>query len=324
MLATASSRRTVHADAIREAYRVHKDLATDLERRIDPFTAAAAYDLTIAFRPLDALAGVYLPATSQRGAGVLVNSQHPYSKQRYTAGHELGHHLKRASIVVDADTEVVVEPPTPPAREELFCEAFAAWFLMPRRLVDAKLDELDLPYDHHDARAIYRLGLELGTSYLATATHLFGIKRLSWLEYERLRVVQPKAIKNEIAGLRRVEARPDVWVVGASGANSVIRPFEGDDLVIALEEDPRSGRVWELQTATDQLVQIGTQPSDSTGNSQIRRFVFHLTDLSLRTVRLVQRSEAEALPWRMWELNVEITPRLHGIVLPADLLGADT
>src|SRR6266508_3092921 len=135
----------VHRIAATEAMRAHRELHIDPTRRVDPLAALDAAGLLVIRRRLYGVAGLYLPGHAAGGpAGVLINVVHPPTKQRFTAAHELWHHRRDREAVLDADTEWIARGENRHSDRERLAEAFAAWFLMPRRLVRAVLDEIGI------------------------------------------------------------------------------------------------------------------------------------------------------------------------------------
>src|SRR5260370_25986165 len=113
------------------------------------------------WRPLPRQFGAYLAEAGSR-PGMLINNGLPFAAQRQTAGHELGHHCLRHGTRLDADLDASHTRPAVWTKEEKTAEAFAAWFLMPRKAVMAALTRLGLerPLEPLD---VYRLSLLLGT-----------------------------------------------------------------------------------------------------------------------------------------------------------------
>ena len=98
------------------------------------------------------------------GPGILINNGLPPAAQRQTAGHELGHHRFQHGTRVDVDLEAPLDRRTVWTDEEKQAEAFASWFLMPRKAVRTALAHLGLerPKEPED---VYQLSLLLGTPY---------------------------------------------------------------------------------------------------------------------------------------------------------------
>src|SRR5580698_631807 len=95
-----------HARAAVMASQLHAELGVNLESPIDVFAAVQRLGIVLAFSNLGATSGLYLPASpEQELPGILLNSQHPRSRQRYTAGHELGHHAFHHAVEVDFDLD---------------------------------------------------------------------------------------------------------------------------------------------------------------------------------------------------------------------------
>src|SRR6266404_355005 len=161
-----------HRSAMLAAAHAHKDYGVDTTRRIDVFAVIEQAELILGFEPMPKLSGAYYA-----GAGVLINANHPLARQRYTAGHELGHHVFGHETSVDP----LVDPLTswgatthwPPHEKQ--AEAFAAWFLMPKRLVETSLEQLELQRPQ-TAEDVYAVALRLGTSFEATARHLRNLR----------------------------------------------------------------------------------------------------------------------------------------------------
>lgn len=185
------------------------------------------------FAPLPKMAGAYFSEADHGQNGMLINTRLPWSKQRYTIGHELGHHVFGHGSRSDAGTDwISIDSPSTTPDDELVAEAFAAWLLMPKTTVSQAVRQLGgwtpgLPID------AYRLSLLLGTSYRATCIHLAQLKFLGWPAVRKMLKVQPKEIKQALLGARTANVGPaDVHVVRASGCNQV-HVRSGDALIFA-------------------------------------------------------------------------------------------
>ena len=230
-----------------KARRAHRDMGIDTSQRIDVFATIERADLLLAFEPLPRMSGAYFAAER----AILVNSNHPLARQRYTAAHEFGHFVFRHETSIDPQTDPLArwgERVQWPDHEKQ-AEAFAAWFLMPRPLVQSSLDQLGIakvasPID------VYALALRLGTSYQATLRHLPNLKLISdhqmkqWLK-------QPLArLKIGLAeGAPPESLRNDVWHLDERDANTAIAVRAGDRLVVTLHDTPSTGYVWQADQA---------------------------------------------------------------------------
>jgi Zn-dependent peptidase ImmA (M78 family) len=230
--------------ALAAAQRLFAEVGWGQREPVDVFALIADLDITLVFRPFKRLGGAYFPPTTDVPPTITINEQHPLALQRYSAGHELGHHIAHSEAVYDTETDLLARGLAVRNEGEYFAEAFAGWLLMPRRLVETKMASLEIT-DPLTAEATYRLSLDLGTSYEATLTQLLILKRLSYAQYNALRKIPPKETKEHVAGRPRAEARPDVWLL-RNPRDSWIRPKLDDEVILELPETPTTSFQWEV------------------------------------------------------------------------------
>jgi Zn-dependent peptidase ImmA (M78 family) len=245
-----------HKLARLRAAHLHKDLDLAVDRRIDVFQAIRDVGLLLAFQPMPHLSGAYF----EWGQAVLVNANHPLARQRYTAGHELGHFAFGHSSSVDPQTDPLSRwgGSTYWRPEEKEAEAFGAWFLMPRKLVLASLEQLaiDRPSQPED---VYALALRMGTSYAATARHLPNLHLATSHQVQRWLRTPPAKIKTALSeGAPPESLRNDVWALDERDNSLRISVRGGDRLVIDLEDVPSSGYIWEADSRTNTHVVLDT------------------------------------------------------------------
>jgi Zn-dependent peptidase ImmA (M78 family) len=324
-----------HARAAVMAAELQADLQLDLNRPIDVFSVIKQLGLVLGFAPLGKVSGLYLPEEPTRG--ILLHEGHPRTRQRYTAGHELGHHMFGHAAEIDGDLEQALRrgdvQAWPDAEKE--AEAFGAWFLMPRRLVRSGLTELgiDRPRDPLD---VYALSLWLGTSYLATARQLAVVRLASQAEADTWAKVQPRSLKQALAGeLAPDDLRNDVWWLDARHNRHPIDARPGDRVVLTLDEIPASGFSWRFAELPDDLHVLADSYEDDwepelshppdpdgelVGGGHPRSMVLEIDPQahgSVQRVGLVKDQEWEqAPPSDEFELLVAINPPLTGIQVP--------
>jgi Zn-dependent peptidase ImmA (M78 family)/predicted secreted protein len=286
--------RLAHVTAMKLAYETHKRLATDLSEQVDVFGAIRRLGIPLAFVPLEGLSGAFVPALDDTNGqpGILVNSNHPRSRQRYSAGHELGHYLRDDKVAYDVGTDLLARSrPIVKDQREAVAESFAAWFLMPRPLVDYKLTQLSIPSEPTPEDA-YRLSLALGTSYLATVAHLLTVKAISREHFKQLAAVPPKWIKSQVAAHGPGDSWGDVWLVRESEGDVHLTPRPGDEIVVELNENPSTGHVWKLDHEPTQvrLVESNFEPSGELnyGAPGERRMVLRVEQAGTFQLRLVK------------------------------------
>jgi len=316
----------VHLIALTEASRAHRALGIDTSRRIDPFVALERAGVLVFREPLDHLAGVYLPPNPSEGMSipsVLINVQHPLSRQRFTAAHELAHHRRDQNVSFDGETEWLTRGEGAGDDRERIAEAFAAWFLMPKPFVMATLASLGLRADTLSAADAYALSLELGTSYTATVRHLVDMELLAPAIGERLVRVKPRTIKTELGALDVADdARRDVRLTKLPRPNEQVDALQGDVIMIEVRETPSSGYRWEVIAPPVGLMLVRDDyvaPHDhALGGRGRHRFLFRADEPGRWQVRLEMRR-----PWQRdavaqvvgVEVHVEPQPTA-GIVQP--------
>lgn len=99
------------------------------EYPVNPFKILRDCGVVFSFRAFNKYEGLYLPAEDENDLPVVgINLSRPITRQRFTAAHELCHHLKDAS-------SGVVCPIGFRSKIEKYAEKFAACLLMPRTAV---------------------------------------------------------------------------------------------------------------------------------------------------------------------------------------------
>lgn len=236
--------RTASRLAALAARRLHVALGVDVSRSVDVFDAIERAGLVLAFFPLEKASGAYV-AERDGHPGVLVNSLHPLSRQRYTAAHELGHHVMGHGTLVDPDQPLHRTAQRGASRQEKEAEAFAGWFLMPKPLVERQLTDMGIQRPQ-EPEELYELALRLGASYEATAWHLVDLKRYSPVQARAMLATKPRQVKLKLAeGQPPDSLRNDVWPLDISASGREITVREGDRIIVRLRERPALGEEWE-------------------------------------------------------------------------------
>lgn len=167
-----------------------------------------------------------------------VNNRLPRAVRRHSAAHELGHHQLGHQCTLDAG------PLEDPARSlldarrggwpdhEKTAEAFAAWFLMPRRAVQSVLADMGIAAPT-SAEQIYQLALRLGTSYAATVRHLATLKVITRPRAQQWATIAPGALKRRLAGQHLSSTRDiDVWDLALAPRHTSAAVASGGDLLL--------------------------------------------------------------------------------------------
>ncbi len=225
-----------------EATRLQRRLGLDLTKQVDVFGIAQTLGLWLMAQPLDRLYGCYL--RTGEAAGIIVNSQHPESLQRFTVAHEIGHHILGHDHTTDDGADFGSF--TGGALEEAEAQAFAASLLLPLPLINRVLRELPSGKPLGPAE-VYLFSRQTGVSYTAAVWTLQNQRRLSPQTARLFAKRGAAAAKTELRGRSWTrDARADVWMLGPSQSGLHVVCRIGDELHVRLPESLSTGRAWRV------------------------------------------------------------------------------
>ncbi|WP_432007097.1 ImmA/IrrE family metallo-endopeptidase [Streptomyces parvus] len=216
-----------HMVAFTAAARALAKYGVDDRERIDVFAAMDRAGFDIMGRPMPGLFGLYLAGTGATGPAALLNSRMSEATIRHTAAHELGHHVLGHASQVDYDLNDLHTGKRSWTKEEQEAEAFAAWFLMPRKAMNRVLfrigcTTLSAPRD------VYQMALWLGVSYAGVLRQAQNIKMLS--RAQATAWSQAASGRPAPGAWQPVPQR--VWELGPSADGTTIHVQTGDRLRI--------------------------------------------------------------------------------------------
>lgn len=137
---------------------------------INIFKMLSDFNVYYQFRPFKDIEGVYSPDSEGVVATVAINSKRPYERQRFTAAHELCHHLK--------DHSVSISPTRSDDPIEKFADHFAGYLLAPEKYL---LEFIQTYEDDNGDLAdddILRISVVFGVSFMSLYLRLFNSKRI--------------------------------------------------------------------------------------------------------------------------------------------------
>lgn len=247
----SSSITMLRREAEVKALRARQDLGIAMDLPVDIYEAIRAMRLWLFFQPLDGLLGMY--QRQEAAAGVVISVKVHPALQRYTAAHELGHHLMGHEAGIDPERNIMRWSSL--NTQELGAQMFAAEFLMPLAAVNAVASSLGIGPGSLGEVAVYQLSLRLRTSYSAMITRL---QTMSWIdrsEVSRLRSIAPKQVKTRLLGRPPTDSRSDVWLVTERREQAAISPLVGDEVLFSLEETPSTGYRWDPELGDGLMVE---------------------------------------------------------------------
>lgn len=296
----------------------HRRLGTSMRERIPVFDVIEDARIWLLFQPLRNLYGAY----ERRGdsAGIIINSQHPLSLQRFTAGHEYGHHVLGHDA--SADDHERIYRGAGQSLQEVAAQAFAGAFLMPLQLVNFTLREMGLPIKPPvlTPTLVYQLALRLGVSYAAAVTQLIAQHKLSAVAGRRFRRLSPLDIKTGLAGLKPTDPWADVWLLEEAQTGRHITSRVRDEIHVILPETPSNGYEWQVVDTGSGLTELVTDGFDDVDNMDViggsgtRHVWLRVIAPGVATIRLELRRpwQTAGQPASIFEAVVEAAAPITG------------
>jgi Zn-dependent peptidase ImmA (M78 family)/predicted secreted protein len=306
---------------MKAAQEEHQRLGTTMHERVPIFDVIEDARIWLFFRPMRNIYGAY--ERHGNAAGIIINSQHPLSLQRFTAGHEYGHHV--LGHEASADDEERIYRGNRQSMQEVAAQAFAGEFLMPIQLVNYTLRTMGLAVQHPamTPSLTYQLALELGASYSAVVTQLVGQRKLSIDAGRRLRKLSPLEIKTGLVGDKPAHSWADVWLLDEAQEGRQIISRLRDEIHVWLPETPSTGYVWDFVDPAADLVELvadrfetpdGTE--EQIGAGGVRHLWLRVVAPGSGRIRLELRRpwQADAQPVRTFEAMLDALAPLTGDV----------
>lgn len=140
---------------------------------LDIFKMLKDFGVFYRYSDLGRLEGIYLPEDDEEPAVVAININRPFSRQRFTASHELAHHLK--DYLVEVICPVGSQEPI-----EKYANRFASELLMPHSYFLLEAEKLKSRTGYISAEEAFKLCHLFGTSYRAV---IWKLKYLNLLDF---------------------------------------------------------------------------------------------------------------------------------------------
>ncbi len=293
--------RAVARDAVlkgmRAALRLQRDLGLDQgearRQRVDVFGAICRAGVPLMFKALEPLMGAYMRPGGN--PGIILTTRRPLGQQRFTAAHELGHHILNHDPHADDDSILRRSPDLardymrlPPTEQE--ADAFASYFLVPDWLMKTLMQRQNWTSQRlQDPGVVYQMALRIGASYRATLYALVRNKVIGASVRQQLAKAQPANIKRALVPDHPLGPTQDidVWHLTARDEGMVIEAGRDDLFVVKLREDSGAGYLWsfeELEAAGFAILKDGREKvaEGTVGAPTIRHILARADDAPAR------------------------------------------
>ena len=214
---------TLARTAARAAARLRADLGIGPAEGVCPFDLAERLGLVVRLLLLPSLEGMYTPDPQ---ATILISTERPAARRRYTCAHELGHHVFGHGTRVD---ELAQDAAVSWSTEEFVAQRFAAALLMPKLAIDAAYARRGWSVTNATPEMMFIVAQELGVGF----TTLIG-------QLEHTLAYVPPAAANALRRTRLPELRKRLAGFEVAHGLAVVDPHWGratidvevDDIVI--------------------------------------------------------------------------------------------
>jgi Zn-dependent peptidase ImmA (M78 family) len=207
---------------VAKAFQTRKKYSsTGINTPICPFNLAESMGFDVRFLKISSFEGMYLADEGM----ILISSDRPEGRKRFTCAHELGHHVLGHGTVIDEIIEFG-------SNKEIEKEAdfFSAMLLMPSSAVRRAAKDIGINFNSVSTSQIYILSKYLGVSYAALLTQLyFNLKLVGSSIYKQLKSPSLRDIKNNFShGCNDCE----VFVVGSWWRDHAVDIVTGDLIIL--------------------------------------------------------------------------------------------
>jgi Zn-dependent peptidase ImmA (M78 family) len=237
-----------------------------LDAPCDVYELIVRQGVELRFMEVKSLEGFYL---SDGTAGQInVCAYRPAGLQRFTAAHELGHHVFGHGSTFDPELDYG-DRFSSLAPEERLAELFARYLLMPRRAVHKGFVNIGANPKDLQPSDVYRVASWLGVGYSSLVQQMrWSLQMLDQIPFETLLKAKPQTIKQGLAPCVAKYGRTELWPAHNSWDGSHIHAEIGD--VISGVRGESSGIVTLLDQTCYQASAVGRCTLALLGGGDVR------------------------------------------------------
>jgi IrrE N-terminal-like domain len=187
------------ARAVKAAGHVRQRCGIPVDAPVCPFDIAESLEIPVRLVPLPTLEGMYVRETGT----ILVGTQRPAGRRRYSCAHEVGHHVFGHGTRIHRTSGLLhgFHPADVSWTEEFLANRFAEALLMPKLVVMSAFARRGWAAAQASPTQVFRVAHELGVGYRSLVAHM--LKTLHVLDAASARALQRvrlKAIRRRLTG----------------------------------------------------------------------------------------------------------------------------
>lgn len=192
-----TNNKSIASESLVKALRVRKRIGATLCESVSPLDAAEQLGIEVRFMDLPSMEGMYIAGDNPK---ILLSSLRPQGRRNFTCAHEIGHHEFGHGEQFD---ELTAEKSNSRKRDpkEFAADSFAAFFLMPKSLIDNGMNRRGYKYETLTPVEVYRMACWLGVGYTTLVNHLLhSLNLIEQKKKEELLGIQPREIRFDLIG----------------------------------------------------------------------------------------------------------------------------
>ncbi len=191
-----NNRQALAKSSATRALRIRAEVQAKPWEAIDVFDVAQQLGVEVRFTKISSMEGMYL---RQDAPVILIASERPAGRQRFSCAHELGHHAfgdgTRVDELFDPNSGAVKQD------DEVRADMFAGMLLMPKSAVDHAFSVRKLNPTTANPVEFYRVACWLGVGYSTLAGHLhYALRTITQERFATVERFTPKAIRESVFG----------------------------------------------------------------------------------------------------------------------------
>jgi hypothetical protein len=220
-----NNRQALAKSAAIRALRIRASVHVKPWDAVDVFDLAQQVGVEVRFAKISSMEGMYL---RQDAPVILIASERPAGRQRFSCAHELGHHAFGDGTRVDE--LFVLNSGKDRQDDEVRADMFAGMLLMPKSAVDHAFSARKLNPVTASPIEFYSVACWLGVGYSTLAAHLhFALRSITQDQFAHIDRSTPKAIRESVLGQPTTE---ELIVVDEQWSGRPVDTAVGDFLLL--------------------------------------------------------------------------------------------
>ena len=214
--------------AVKEASRLRLKYKISPTAGLCPFDLGRSLGISMRLLPIKNLEGMY---SAHPNPAIIIGSERPHARMRYTCGHELGHHIFNHGFKVDSLNED--NSNYSDKDEEYIAQRFSSALLMPKVAVNATFFKREWKISNLEPEQFFIVAQELGVGYQTLITNLeINTNQISSSEAKLMLKERLPDIRNSIANF---PVTSDVFHLSNQCARPKLDIEVGDIIILSKE-----------------------------------------------------------------------------------------